>query len=485
MGLGQLNKFSINDFGFTIFVGAYPYGRPFTEFGFYIEYFQKIVHAWAATRARPHNTQKNLNKISNMKKPILLIFFSIIISFSNSAQIGIFEKAEDIGSPKVKGSSSYDEATQTYTLKGGGENIWFNHDEFHFLYKKIKGDFLMTANFQLIGNEDGNGHRKTGWMIRESNQHDAVSINSCVHGDGLAVLQWRLMRGAYMRDPEEEIFFPRPYFGENIIELERIGKKVTMRLAKPGEPFEEMGSTILPDLKDEVLIGLYSLAHDPTDLQEAKVWNVRISTPISPDWHPNRLVKTIKHDGLVSNSILEKVEIASGIRKVLSDGEEQIFNQQYSPDFKSINFTKGSDNVVMPINFVAENIETKSSLQGSSKKKQKNEILKSRIYYSEYKNGGNQIWSKWTDGTDVQQLTFDIDNAREPQISPDGKNLAYLAYPHDSNPKMAVSFQRMALKILPISGGSPKTVAYFFGGKGSLLANCWSGDSKSILFTSR
>lgn len=413
-----------------------------------------------------------------MKKILIILFFYIIFSIPNFAQIGIFEKAEDIGSPKVKGSSSYDEATQTYAVKGGGENIWFNHDEFHFLYKKIKGDFLLTANFQLIGNEDGNGHRKTGWMIRESNQHDAVSINSCVHGDGLAVLQWRLMRGAYMRDPEEEIFFPRPYFGENIIELERIGKKITMRLAKPGEPFEDMGSTILPDLKDEVLVGLYSLAHDPTDLQEAKVWNVRISTPIAPDWHPNRLVKTIKHDGLISQTILEKVEVATGIRKILSEGEGQIANQQYGADFKSITFLKGLDNITMPINFVAVNAEKKLS------KKQKNEPTKSKIYYSEYKNGGNQIWSKLADGTDAQQLTFEIDHAREPQLSPDGKYLAYLAYPHDSNPQKAVSFQRIQLKIWPISGGSPKTIAYFFGGKGSLMPNCWSGDSKSILFTS-
>lgn len=414
-----------------------------------------------------------------MKKTLIILFFYIIFSIPNFAQIGIFEKAEDIGSPKVEGSSSYDKATQTYTIKGGGENIWFNHDEFHFLYKKIKGDFLMTANFQLIGNEDGNGHRKTGWMIRESNQHDAVSINSCVHGDGLAVLQWRLMRGAYMRDPEEEIFFPRPYFGENIIELEQIGKKITMRLAKPGEPFEDMGSTILPDLKDEVLVGLYSLAHDPTDLQEAKVWNVRISTPVSADWHPNRLVKTIKHDGLITQTILEKVEIATGLRKVLSEGEGQIARQYYAADFKSINFTKGAENVTMPINFYPENAQKKPS------KKQNNEPTKNRIYYSEYKNGGNQIYSKLLDGTDVQQLTYGTDHAREPQLSPDGKYLAYLAYPHDSNPQKAVSFQRMQLKILPIAGGSPKTVAYFFGGKESLLPNCWSGDSKNILFASR
>lgn len=414
-----------------------------------------------------------------MKKTAIALILGSLFHFSSFGQIGIFEKSEDIGNPKMKGSSFYDAASQSYTLKGGGENIWFNHDEFHFLYKKIKGDFLLNANFQLIGNEDGNGHRKTGWMIRESNQHDAVSVNSCVHGDGLAVLQWRLMRGAYMRDPEEEIFFPKEYFGETIIELERIGKKITMRLAKPGEPFEEMGSIILSDLKDEVLVGPYVLAHDPTDLQDAKVWNVRISKPIAPDWHPNRLVKTIKHDGINSQTILEKVEIDTGIRKVISEGDNQISNQQYSADFKAINFTKEAIDIVMPVSFTPENIEKKKT------KKEKANPLANKIYYSEYKNGSNQIWSKKADGKEVQQLTFDIDHARDPQLSPDGKYLAYLAYPHDSNPKTAVSFQRMALKLLPISGGSPKAIAYFWGGKGSLMPGCWSGDSKNIVFTSK
>lgn len=414
-----------------------------------------------------------------MKKTAIALILGSLFHFSSFGQIGIFEKSEDIGNPKMKGSSFYDAASQSYTLKGGGENIWFNHDEFHFLYKKIKGDFLLNANFQLIGNEDGNGHRKTGWMMRESNQHDAVSVNSCVHGDGLAVLQWRLMRGAYMRDPEEEIFFPKEYFGETIIELERIGKKITMRLAKPGEPFEEMGSIILSDLKDEVLVGPYVLAHDPTDLQDAKVWNVRISKPIAPDWHPNRLVKTIKHDGINSQTILEKVEIDTGIRKVISEGDNQISNQQYSADFKAINFTKEAIDIVMPVSFTPENIEKKKT------KKEKANPLANKIYYSEYKNGSNQIWSKKADGKEVQQLTFDLDHARDPQLSPDGKYLAYLAYPHDSNPKTAVSFQRMVLKLLPISGGSPKAIAYFWGGKGSLMPGCWSGDSKNIVFTSK
>jgi hypothetical protein len=418
-----------------------------------------------------------------MKKINIILILFLCINIPNFAQIGIFEKAEDIGNPKVKGSSAYDATNQTYTLKGGGENIWFNHDEFQFLYKKIKGDFLLTANFQLIGNEDGNGHRKTGWMIRESNQHDAVSVNSCLHGDGLAVLQWRLMRGAYMRDPEEEIFFPKEYFGETIVELERIDKKITMRLAKPGETFETMGSIVLQDLKDEVLVGPYALAHDPTDIQEVKVWNVRISTPVAADWNPNAHAKAPSQVGMITATKLETVDIQTGKRTILVEGEQQIGGQNYAKDFKSINYLQGDQLLNLPIN------TTKSlELPISTTKKSKKSVLelpKTFEYYSLYKNGSNQIWRKNADGTLNEQLTYELGHAREPQLSPDGKLLAYLVYPHDSNPKAPTAFQRMQLKMMPLAGGAAKTIAYFFGGKGSLVSNCWSGDSKNIVFLSR
>jgi hypothetical protein len=46
-------------------------------------------------------------------------------------------------------------------------------------------------------------------MVRESDDEKAASINATLHGDGLTVLQWRELRGAFMRDPEDEIFPPK------------------------------------------------------------------------------------------------------------------------------------------------------------------------------------------------------------------------------------------------------------------------------------
>lgn len=128
---------------------------------------------------------------------LILLFFFYNGCTGQDTHIGIFERNADIGKPKNAGSSRYDEATQTYYIKGSGSNIWFNRDEFQYLYKKINGDFILTANFAFLG-EKGNGHRKMGWMIRESTDEAAASYNAVTHGDGLAVLQWRPLRGAFM-----------------------------------------------------------------------------------------------------------------------------------------------------------------------------------------------------------------------------------------------------------------------------------------------
>lgn len=78
---------------------------------------------------------------------VVISFYNI--SFSQNNSIGIFDKAADIGKPKNAGSSRYDEATQTYHIRGSGNNIWFNRDEFQYLYKKISGNFLLTVDFEF------------------------------------------------------------------------------------------------------------------------------------------------------------------------------------------------------------------------------------------------------------------------------------------------------------------------------------------------
>ncbi|SRR6266487_381546 len=188
-------------------------------------------------------------------------------------QTGIFQNHSDVGNPKIKGSTVYDSKTKTYTLNGGGYNIWFNRDEFQFDYKKLKGDFILTANFEFMG-EGKEGHRKIGWMVRESLADSAVHISAVSHGDGLTVLQWRMKPGMNMRDPEDEIRATGTKYG--VIQLERKGKKITMRVAKKeGDPFETVGEHAM-DLPNEILAGIFICSHNPDVIEQAKAWNIQV-----------------------------------------------------------------------------------------------------------------------------------------------------------------------------------------------------------------
>src|SRR5260221_2264310 len=117
----------------------------------------------------------------------LLHGFTIIIMLSLTASdsvgqhpVGVFDDHADIGNPKIHGTTEYDAANQVYNISGAGYNIWFNRDEFQFAYKKIKGDFILTANFEFTGDTAGVvGHRKMGWMMRESTDEGAARMVAC------------------------------------------------------------------------------------------------------------------------------------------------------------------------------------------------------------------------------------------------------------------------------------------------------------------
>jgi len=275
-----------------------------------------------------------------------LLFSFYNVCFSQDTHIGIFDKSADIGNPKNTGSARYDEATQTYYLKGSGYNIWFNRDEFQYLYKKIKGDFILTANFSFLG-EKGNDHRKIGWMIRESLDDAAASYNAVTHGDGLTLLQWRPLRGAYMRDPEEEIFFPKKIVFQTI-QLERIGKTITMRVANWGEPLQVVGSTKMYNMQDSVYVGLFISSHDPDKMEEAKMWNVRIDKPVNNKYYPNPNIKVKAFQGELG-SRMETMNVFDGERKVILESKGRFEAPNWMPDGKKLLFNENGSIYTIPV----------------------------------------------------------------------------------------------------------------------------------------
>lgn len=261
-----------------------------------------------------------------------------VVGFSQPASLGIFQQHLDIGNPKIAGSAKFDSSEQVYNLKGAGYNIWFGRDEFHFAFNKIKGDFLLTANMKLLG-EGKDPHRKIGWMIRASEQENAAHISAVVHGDGLTALQWRPLRGAYMRDPQDQISSIKKK--AEIIQLERINRVFIMRIANPGEPLQEVGRAQAVDMPEEVLAGVFICSHDESVIEEGIAWNLRIEQTVPDNYNGNR-------DGVLS-SRLELVNVFDGKRKIIHNDKGRFEAPNWTKDGKSLLFNQDGSIFSIPV----------------------------------------------------------------------------------------------------------------------------------------
>lgn len=274
-----------------------------------------------------------------MKSLFILMLSSLVnIALAQNAPIGVFMADSDIGNPKKTGSATYDKADQSYTLKGSGYNIWFERDEFHYLFNKIKGDFILTANFEFVG-KGTEAHRKTGWMIRETTDEKSIHLSATLHGDGLTVLQWRPATGATMRDPQDQIFAKDSAY--NVIQIERAGKKIIMRAAHNAKPFETIGSHEMENITDEVLAGPFICSHNADVIEEVKVWNVRIDKPVAEDYNPGR-------SGYLGCR-LETMDVSDRKRKVIFEKSGRFEAPNWMPDGKKLLFNMDGSLYKIPV----------------------------------------------------------------------------------------------------------------------------------------
>ncbi len=142
-----------------------------------------------------------------------------------------------------------------------------------------------------------------------------------------------------MRDPQDEIFFPKK--SAQVIQLERSGKKMIMRVANWGEPLQCVGSHEMPDMRDSVLAGLFICSHDTAVMEEARIWNVRIDRPVANNYNPN-------NDGWIGCR-LEIMNVSDGKRKVIHESKGRFEAPNWMPDGKKLLFNEGGSLYTIPV----------------------------------------------------------------------------------------------------------------------------------------
>jgi len=106
------------------------------------------------------------------------------------------------------------------------------------------------------------------------------------------------------------------------------------------------------------------------------------------------------------------------------------------------------------------------------------------IYFNSVRSGTMQIWRMRPDGSNPEQLTNDGWNNWFPHISPDGQWIAFISFPKEVDPSDHPYYKRVLLRLMPTAGGTPKAIAYVYGGQGTINVPSWSPDSRMVAFVS-
>jgi TolB protein len=288
---------------------------------------RKAAYRWTQERSTNQIKVKKMRAATHGFVAALTLMscsaFATLSARAQQSDYGVFDNHADVGQVKNPGSVSYDSARQEYTITGSGTNMWLGADEFHLVWKRLKGNFILNARAQFIG-KGVEPHRKVGWIVRSSLNTDSPHVTAVVHGDGRTSLQFRRTKGAIT---EEKIF---TITGADTLQLERKGDSYTASMARFGDT---LASEQISDLAlgDEVYVGLYVCAHNKDVIEKAVFSNVKITVPARDDFVPYR-----EYIG----SDLEILEVASGSRRTIYHVSDSLQAPNWTIDGKDLIYNR-------------------------------------------------------------------------------------------------------------------------------------------------
>ena len=259
-----------------------------------------------------------------------LVLLPTALLFSQEQSLGMFEAHSDIGDVLKKGWVTFDSVNMKYTVAGGGENMWFVKDAFHYVWKKASRDLSISSEINFLGT-GGNAHRKAGLIIRQNLDPDSPYADAVLHGDGLTSMQYREVKGGPTREIQANIRCPRS------IKIQKEGNYVFMSVAPDKGKFRSAGGSFRIRFEEPFFIGLGVCSHDNTALEKAVFSNVEITSDSKAD-----------SDGSLLESTLETISIESKDRKAVYTAANFIEGAFWPGDGEHIFFSNNGHLYTLP-----------------------------------------------------------------------------------------------------------------------------------------
>lgn len=222
-----------------------------------------------------------------------------LVALAHSAPVGAFTDQSDVGATKNSGSATHDPGTGAYTVSGGGANMWFTNDAFHFVWKQVSGDVTLAADISFQGT-GGDPHRKACLILRQSLDKESAYADAALHGDGLTSLQYRPARNERTFEIQSSVSAPKR------LRIEKRGRYLSMSIAGDDGVLRPAGGAFRLEFADPFYVGLGVCAHNNDRIETAEFRRVDLLEGPRAAARGRNLLST-----------LETVTIASKDRRVV------------------------------------------------------------------------------------------------------------------------------------------------------------------------
>ena len=370
---------------------------------------------------------------------------------SKKSAIGIFDQAVDIGAVGKSGKVVFDADKSTYSVSGGGANMWFATDELHYVSSRASGDVSIAADIQWPSKE-GDPHRKACLIFRQSLSPNSAYVDVAVHGDGLCSIQYREFDGDATHEVQSNVSSPTR------VRLEKRGDYVSMSIGDREDNMRPSGGAFRIQFKESFFVGLGVCAHNNEKLETAIFSNV------------------VQKRGLEKSATqkvectLETISIASTDRRVLYHTGEHIEAPNWLPNGQAILFNSGGRIFSIPTKGGSPTQIATGTLNRLNNDHGVSPDGKTMVISDQTLKGGSRIYTLPIEGGTPQLITDQAPSYWH-GWSPDGKTLAYCA-------SRASEFD---IYTIPVGGGAETRLTTSAGLDDG---PDYSPDGKSIYFNS-
>jgi glucose/arabinose dehydrogenase/regulation of enolase protein 1 (concanavalin A-like superfamily) len=171
-------------------------------------------------------------------------------------------RSQDVGAPQIVGSTTV--SGGTFTVTGGGNDIWADADQFQFVHQTLTGDGEIIA--RVTSQTAADAWSKAGVMIKQNTTAGSpYALLAVTPGNGVH----------FQYDFSHDAAGPATAAPNTWLKLTRTGDTITSYTSTDGQTWNQVASATV-DLADNAEIGLFVTSHNGAQPSTAIFDNVTV-----------------------------------------------------------------------------------------------------------------------------------------------------------------------------------------------------------------